>query len=1359
MAHEIRVSVLGGFGVDLDGRPVPDAAWRRNRARALVKLLALARRHRLHRDQVMDALWPTLDADAAAGNLRKAIHFARQAIGAEHIRIHGGLVVLDAPALWVDVHAFEEAARAGPRSEALGLYRGELLPEDRFEPWTDDPRERLRGRFNDLLLDEAAALETEGQYDAAAEVLDRLVASDPLHEEAHRILVRVLALAGARYRALTRYGQFAARLRDELGVEPEPALRGLVDEIASGRFPAEADTPGQPGTPSSRPSIPDPAMVEERRLVTVLSAAVAMAGPRFPRRNAEAWTTDAQRIAASWGGMTDVGAGGELIAVYGVPTAHEDDAARALNAALEIAARRPGSSRVGVSTGEVIAAAGGAWSFERITGDVLAQAAALRAAAVPGTTLTAERTLRSAGAAFRYSDLITVATEAKPIVARALLAEERPAFGPLSIEAPLIGRDPELAVVLGLVGEAIASGQPRLVELSGLAGVGKSRLARELLATVAGRWPDAKILRGRCLSGARGATFGALSDILREACGISSGDTADEAEVRLRLGLTRLLGAVDPGDVDPTTFALATTAGISLAANPFDRLPPNEVADRLGLAWPVFASACATAAPALFLIEDGHWARPELLDIVEHVARRARGPLVIVLTARPELHELRPSFGLGGEVSTIAIRPLGPAHSEALVDSLVAHGELESGVRADLLARAEGNPFYLEQLIHHLRSGGSTTLPDTLQSLLGARLDALPIGERRVLQEASVAGRVFWEGPILAAIAEGRVAARLSALERKGFIVRRTVSSLQGQAEFAFRHALLSDVAYASLAPARRARAHAGMGSWLEALAGDRIDEVVDQLAHHYWTSWSANLPELAPADGIDRASIRAKAFVYSLRAGDAARRRFVMDRAIELHERARAIAGGPDEQLASLEALARDREEEFHGDAAALRYREALAIARAHPGRPADRARLCRRLAWMMAWNPGAFRVNPDATEAEQLVDEGMAFAQDDTDRAWLSLVRGTCARLYRGSEPMGQGTRADPRPIGERIAGVEQALGFARGAGQDELAAAASQALGMLYGLAGKYDEMLELASRQVAELRPEHSRLDQSDAIRKLAVHLINVRADFRQGLELGRRCRQLLGAAGANGPHQVMHTLWPILVSLFYLGRWNELLGPLDEHVEAFRNEPATECQFVRDGPAIGAATLTLLGRPDEAAETASLLGDPLADRDSASAWQARLATLTGQPATARAISQDKALEGRGYGPQHAFALLEALSAQGDWDSARIFLPTAGRTVSGNALLEPMTDRVAGLVALAEGDADHAARRLRRAARGFRRLEVPFEEARSLLALAEALPTGWEAPRARALAIFDRLGAEPAARAMRRAGATFLAVDRE
>jgi tetratricopeptide (TPR) repeat protein len=342
---------------------------------------------------------------------------------------------------------------------------------------------------------------------------------------------------------------------------------------------------------------------------------------------------------------------------------------------------------------------------------------------------------------------------------------------------------------------------------------------------------------------------------------------------------------------------------------------------------------------------------------------------------------------------------------------------------------------------------------------------------------------------------------------------------------------------------------------------------------------------------------------------------------------------------------------------------------------------------------------------------------------------------RLYRGSEPFGQGAQLDPRPIEERVASAEEGAEIGERLRSAEIIRGSRQALGILYGIAGRYREMVELAERDVADIRSTDSRLEQSDTIRKLATVRIAVEGAFEEGLALGERAK----AAGGEGPpHQQMHALGPILVALFQLGRWDELDAAVEEHMVAFRLDPATECQAVRDGPAIGATALALRGRSDAAAGLASLLGDPLSD-PSASAWQARYATASGQPALARAIAENRAFERRTYGPQHAFALLEALSALGDLEAAGAFLQEARREVAGNAMLAPLVDRVDGEIRLAAGDRDSAAAMFGAAVTGFGALKSVLEEARAVEWLAAAL-SGPEADRARARAVtvYARLG---------------------
>jgi DNA-binding SARP family transcriptional activator len=412
VSNEVRLWLLGGFRAEVDGQPVAAAAWRRRGATALVKLLALRPGHRLHREQAIDWLWPEAGATAGAARLNKALHFARRALGRDHLRLHDGLLSLAAGTLWVDLDALEAAAGRGDTEDALALYTGDLLPENRFDDWAEPRRAQLHEMVARLLLDQAA--DRAGRDDPAAAVaaLERLVALDPLNEEAYARLMRLAAAAGARHVALRWYDRLTEVLHEHLGVEPDDGLRALQADIAAGRLgpgPAPATGPSSPPGPSPRPGAGPAAGPEERKLVTVLDMDLrglpATPGQRDPeraRRETITWTDLFCEVAGRWGGAVQRQVGGGVIALFGYPAAREDHAARALWAGFEVLQRTPVPVRMGADTGEVIAPdpagsdPGSDLALTSIGGAVLDSAARLREAARPGTLLAAERTGRAA---------------------------------------------------------------------------------------------------------------------------------------------------------------------------------------------------------------------------------------------------------------------------------------------------------------------------------------------------------------------------------------------------------------------------------------------------------------------------------------------------------------------------------------------------------------------------------------------------------------------------------------------------------------------------------------------------------------------------------------------------------------------------------------------------------------------------------------------------------------------------------------------------------------------------------------------------------------------------------------------------
>jgi DNA-binding SARP family transcriptional activator/tetratricopeptide (TPR) repeat protein len=1352
---ELRIWLLGEFRVEVDGEEVTAAAWRRSKARSVVKLLALAHGHRLHREQLMDWLWPELDPDAAGTNLRKAIHFARHAMGAGAVRVSNEVVRLAAAAMWVDVDAFEAAAHAGDVAGALALYTDDLLVEDRFEAWADRRRDQLCATAAQLLLDRSDELERRGDERGAVGALERLVALEPLNEAGHCGLIRLHALGGRRHMALRCYRQLQDRLEVELGVAPGDEARRMFDEILAGGVAAE-DAPLDDAGDGSGPLAAG--LEEERKLVTI--AVVELGGgtardhggepdkreahPERLRSALDAAATAAAAILGRWGAWAEREIGGTVVAVFGLPVAGERDAERALQAVLEVRDQATVPVRIGVDTGVVVARAALAGGLRGVAGEVVEIAGRLRELAPAGSILASGRTCRAARDTFDLGEReeLRLAAGSAPLAAHRVLAARR--WAAAGTPVPMVGRDTQLDAVLGVFGDVVASGRPHLLTIVGQAGIGKSRLVAEVLPAVVDRCPGAVVHRGRCLSFGDGVTYWALGEILRETCGVVIGEAAATANARLAERLSSVLAPLrlEEREVAATIAALAATAGIDLDDGRLGQLPPKAVADELGRAWPRFAAALAATGPALLVIEDVHWADDQLLDMLERMVARAQCPLMILATARPELLEAHPNFGTGSHAaSVISLSPLAAPASRQLLDGLAAAQRLDESHRDDVLVRAGGNPYFIEQMVIHLAESESSTLPDTLHSLLAARVDALPFPEKRILQEASVMGRTFSDEVLARRLPDEDVATSLAGLERRGLIAANPAATPGGYEAYVFKHALLRDVAYASVSAARRTDAHLAVAAWLEELTSNR-DELVELVALHY----AAAADEFVDAEPELAEGVRQRAVATLLEAAAAARRRFAVGKAVELDEHALSLATTDEERLRALEALGDDEDAGYRGDAARRRYEAALAIARARPERDPDRSRLCRKYALMMAMNPGSFHAVPDPVMVEELIAEGLATAPDAVSRAHLLVARGASARLWSGSEPFGAGSQPDPILIQTRIDAVDEALSIGESRGLADLVDAAVNTLVILHGLAGDYPGTLSLLERALDRADEAPSTLAHADILRTAAVHFIDMSARYEDGLELAWRAYAL--TRDDAGPHQLMHVTYPLLAALYHLGRWSELDPLLDEHVAAFRAEPASHCHFVRDGPIIGAVVHCRRGDLTAAGRLARLVREARWDPTSASAWQSFLAAVSGEPATAIALSADKVREGRTYGPQHELAVLEAEVALRDWSTVRAALPHARAHVAGNALLAPWCDRAAGLVAAAEGERREAEAALRRAVDAFDALGVRFEAARTREELAALRPRADARPLLQsALDVYEQVGATPSVQRVR------------
>ena len=588
----------------------------------------------------------------------------------------------------------------------------------------------------------------------------------------------------------------------------------------------------------------------------------------------------AAEIQAS-GGTVEKFAGDAVMAAFGAPEALEDHAERALHTALALQRRiEPGLTlRIGVNTGEVVAGrAREGSSF--VSGDAVNVAARLEQAAEPGEILVGERTAAAARGAFEFGGERTVEAKgklggvrARPLVRALSLMRTRGVGG---LARTFVGRDAELARLQAAYRRAVEHGHPVLVTVLGDAGLGKTRLMRELWEHLDEEQPQPLRRVGRCLPYGEGITYWPLGEILKEHLSLLDSDPPEEAE--RRLGEQRILGL---------------TLGLDVAGD----MHPLAARDRLQTAWATFLTELAAQQPVVVLVEDAHWAETPLLDLLERVTRDVDGPLLLLVTARPDFAR---AWDPRIDAETIWLEPLPQDTTSTLVASLLA-ADVAADVRQLVVERAEGNPFFVEEVLGSLidagvlqRTNGSWRtaelppgfrIPDSVQAVLAARIDLLDEAEKAALQSAAVIGRAFWTGPVYELVAG--LEPDLGVLESRDFVRRRATSTLEGEVEYVFKHALTREVAYAGLTKPRRARLHAQFAGWIERL-GEGRDDHAPLLAHHYAEAVRPEDADLCWRDEPDElARLRANAVSWLERAAELAVGRYEIDDGVALLHRA----------------------------------------------------------------------------------------------------------------------------------------------------------------------------------------------------------------------------------------------------------------------------------------------------------------------------------------------------------------------------------------------------------------------------------------------------------------------------------------
>ncbi len=719
-------------------------------------------------------------------------------------------------------------------------------------------------------------------------------------------------------------------------------------------------------------------MAEERRVVTVLFADVAGStalgealDPEDVRVLLRRYYDVAREIVTEHGGILEKFIGDAVVAVFGFPHTHDDDPQRALAAALTLRDRvraDPGLGerlpiRLGINTGEVVAARESATGDFPLSGDAVNVAARLQQAAESWGILCGERTVGSLRGGFDFGPVMTVEVrgKAQPIRALALLSRAAP---PVARRTPLIGRNTDLEQLELVARRALHEQRPFLVSLIAPAGVGKTRLVEELLERLPGIEPRAMVAIAQCLPYGQRLTYWPLRGVLYRLIGVPD----DAMPQTVRYAIRVWLEGSGLEAMDREVELLAATVGAG----------ETEVSDRSALlvAWRTFFEIAARRAPLVLVFEDLHWSSDSLLDLFEFVMQpRGDLPLLMFALTRPELLDRRPAWG-GGRRNyvSISLEPLSDRDTAQLVDQLLEGCSAELVNR--IVRRAEGNPFFAGELIRSVAErGGTDQLPDTVQATVLARLDQLATEERRIIQLGSVFGRAFRPPGLLALE---------PTLQRVDEVIDRLVDKdllrSTGADIFAFRHILIREVAYQTLTRAERGRLHAAAAAWLEGLAGEREDSLAELIAYHYREAAAMATAQRPGEAETDR--VRQKAVDWLSRAAE------VAAAAAATHEGGRHLRSAiefaeprrlPDlyERLGDLAGL---------GDVSVDAYRAALRLCREQGRPPEQELRILAGLLTISMRFQGSVANRPTEEEVVSLRRQARAVAEHVTDEHVLA-------------------------------------------------------------------------------------------------------------------------------------------------------------------------------------------------------------------------------------------------------------------------------------------------------------------------------------------------------------------------------------